>query len=229
MNYLKKLILLAVFCQMITPKADAQSIRLASDTDSVNFFLGYFFGKQLESSGIDMNLDVLMYGVRDAIAQKPLNISDEEVSQFMNQYFMRLQARVNAEALKVGQDFLAENAKKQGVITLPSGLQYKIIRQGAGKKPEMNDVVDLVYHGFLIDGTVFDSSKERGDTVSFMPSNVIQGFAEALCLMNEGSIWEIYIPSELGYGENVNPSGPIRPNSVLIFEIDLVRVRTQEE
>ena len=236
MKYLKKLIVLAVLCQMLTPKADAQSVKLTSDIDSVNFFLGYFFGKQLKPEidyfgrhyGIDVNVEVLLHGVGAAIAQT-LNISERELSLFLDQYFSRLEAKIYADVLKEGQDFLAENAKKQEIVTLPSGLQYKTIREGTGRKPEMNDVVDLVYHGTLINGMVFDSSKERGDTVSFTPNGVIQGFAEALCLMNEGSIWEIYIPSELGYGENVNPSGPIRPNSVLIFEIDLVRVRTQEE
>ena len=224
MKYLKNLVLLAFFCQLSVYKTDAQNLKLTSDIDSVNFFLGYFLGKQLGSTGIDVKLDILLQGVSDAIAQKQLNISDEDINQFMNQYFMGLQTRVNAETLKAGQDFLAANAKKQGVVTLSSGLQYKIIREGAGKKPEMNDVTELVYHGSLIDGTVFDSSKERGDTVSFAPSNVISGFAEALCLMSEGSVWEIYIPAELGYGEN--PAGNIKPNSVLIFEIDLVSVKT---
>ena len=229
MKYLKYLFVSAVFCLLNSPVTNAQSIKLASDIDSVSFFLGYYFGKQLESTGVDIKVDIMSNGLNDAIARKSTGISDEEISQFMNKYFIDLQAKVNAKNLKEGQDFLAANAKKQGVVTLPSGLQYKIIREGTGNKPEIDDYAELIYHGSLIDGTVFDSSKERGDTVTFQPGSVIPGFAEALTLMSEGAIWEIYIPAELGYGEHVNPSGPIKPNSVLIFEIDLVRTITEEE
>ena len=229
MKYLKNLFVLAVMCHINILQTYAQSVKLASDTDSVSFFLGYYFGKQMETAGVDINLEIVSRGIGDAVAKNPVNAGDEEISLFMNKYFTGLQAKNNAKNLKEGEDFLAANAKKQGIVTLPSGLQYKTIREGTGKKPEMDDFAELLYHGSLIDGTVFDSSMERGDTVCFQPGNVIQGFAEALTLMSEGSIWEIYVPAELAYGEQVNPSGPIKPNSALVFVIDFVRVLSEEE
>ncbi|MDR1173024.1 MAG: FKBP-type peptidyl-prolyl cis-trans isomerase, partial [Bacteroidales bacterium] len=129
--------------------------------------------------------------------------------------------------LKEGQDFLEENKKKQGVVTLPSGVQYEIVKEGTGAKPTEGDQVNVVYHGTLVDGTMFDSSRERGDTATFNVNGVVPGFKEALTLMNEGSSWKVYIPSELGYGER-GAGGQIKPNSVIIFEIDLIKVNKQE-
>ena len=143
---------------------------------------------------------------------------------YLQYFFTNLQTRVSEKALKEGQDWLEANKKKQGVVTLPSGLQYKIIKEGTGVKPTAEDLVEVIYHGTLIDGTVFDSTKERGDTATIPLFRVVQGFSEALTLMNEGSIWEVYIPAELGYGMNVQPGGPIPPQSTLIFELNLVKV-----
>ena len=228
MKYLKNLFIAAIFCQLMTSQANAQNIPLTSDIDSVSFYLGYMYGKQIQTAGIDLNVDVMSGGLRDAMTKTPVNLSDEEIGMFMQRYFTGLQTKISAKNLKEGQDFLAANGKKTGVVTLPSGLQYRVIKEGTGAKAAMDDFVDLVYHGTLIDGTVFDSSRERGDTVTFSPGQVIQGFAEALTLMNAGAKWEIFIPAELGYGENVNPASGIKPNSVLIFEIDLVGVKNEE-
>ena len=202
---------------------------LKTDTDSASFYLGYNFGFQVAGSEIaDFNIDAMAKGVQEAIKKgEPDDQEMQEMQMFLQRYFTNLQARASEKALKEGQDFLEENKKKQGVVTLPSGLQYKIIKEGTGIKPSMDDMADVVYHGTLVDGTVFDSSKERGDTASFNVSGVVAGFSEALTLMNEGSIWEVYIPSELGYGA-MDRGGPIKPNSVLIFEINLVKVNKQE-
>lgn len=224
MKYLKIFLVTVVFCQLAVWQVNAQNINLTSDTDSVSFYLGYMYGKQLAATGLDLNVYIMSSGIRNAIAKTPANMSDEEINTFMQQYFTGLQAKNNAKNLKEGQDFLAGNAAKPGVVTLPSGLQYKVIREGSGIKPQKGDDVDVIYHGTLVDGTVFDSSRERGDTVTFQPERVIPGFSEALTLMNEGSVWEIYIPAELGYGENVDPASGIKPNNVLIFEIALIRV-----
>jgi FKBP-type peptidyl-prolyl cis-trans isomerase len=229
MKYLKILFVWAMTHHLSVLQADAQNIKLETDTDSVSYYLGYMYGKQLEAAGVDVNVYIMSSGLRNAIAKTPGNLSDEEIGIFMQKYFTGLQTKTNAKYLKEGQDFLAANATKPGVQILPDGLQYKVIQEGTGAKPGMTDDVALIYHGTLIDGKVFDSSKERGDTINFQPSNVIAGFAEALTLMSEGSKWEIYIPAELGYGENVNPSSGIKPNSVLIFEIDLVKVTKGEE
>ncbi|MDR1154356.1 MAG: FKBP-type peptidyl-prolyl cis-trans isomerase [Bacteroidales bacterium] len=224
MKHLKILFALAMMYRLSVPQADAQNIKLETDTDSVSYYLGYMYGKQLEAAGVDVNVYIMSSGLRNAMAKTPANLSDEEIGLLMQKYFTGLQTKTNVKYLKEGQDFLAANATKPGVQILPDGLQYKVIKEGTGAKPGMTDDVALVYHGTLIDGKVFDSSRERGDTVNFQPGNVIAGFAEALTLMSEGSKWEIYIPAELGYGENVNPSSGIKPNSVLIFEIDLVKV-----
>ena len=198
-------------------------VSLKTDADTVSYYYGYFTGKQVAEQGLDeINTDALAKGWQDALKGVELKETMEEVNMFMQMYFMNLQTRISEKSLKEGQDFLEANKKKQGVVTLPSGLQYKIIREGTGAKPSEEDDVDVVYHGSLIDGTVFQSSKESGDTVTFTVGDVVPGFREALTQMNEGSIWEVYIPSELGYGEG--GGGQIKPNSVLIFEIDLVKI-----
>ena len=227
----------AVFCILVSATILLAScgggkpnykVSLKNDTDSASYYFGYFNGKQYATQVGELNTDALAKGWRDAQNAVELKESEEEVGVFMQAFFATARTRASEKALKAGQDFLKENEKKQGVVTLPSGLQYKIIREGTGAKPTKEDVVDVVYHGSLIDGTVFQSTKESGDTISFDVSGTVPGFTEALTQMNEGSIWEVYIPSELGYGENVQPGGPIPPNSVLIFELDLVKVTKQE-
>jgi len=205
-------------------------VSLKTDTDSASYYFGYFNGRQLAMQGLDeINTDAVAKGWRDALNDVKLEETDEEVGMFMQKYFMEIQARANEKSLKEAQGFFEANKKKQGVVTLPNGLQYKIIKDGSGIKPTMEDKVDVVYHGTLIDGTVFDSSKDRGDTATFNVGGVVPGFREALTLMSEGSIWEVYIPSELGYGERPPYGSQIKPNSVLIFEIDLVKVKKADE
>ena len=201
-------------------------VSLKNDVDSASYYFGYFNGKQLAAQGglDDLNTDAIAKGWRDAQKNVELVETDEDVNMFMQKFFMNVQTRAQEKSRKEGQDFLEANKKKQGVVTLPSGLQYRIIEEGSGIKPTTEDVVDVVYHGTLIDGTVFDSSIERNDTASFEVNGVVAGFSEALTLMNEGSKWEVFIPSDLGYGEMGRYGSPIKPNSVLIFEIDLVKV-----
>ena len=204
---------------------------LKTDTDSASYYLGYSMGANIANSDIEgFNINAMAKGVQEAINQgKEVDQQKmQELQMFLQAYFMNLQVRAGEKSLKEGQDFLEANKKKQGVVTLPSGLQYKIIKDGTGVKPTIEDVVDVIYHGTLIDGTVFDSSKDREDTATFNVGGVVQGFSEALTLMNEGSIWEIYIPSELGYGER-GAGGLVKPNSVLIFELNLVKVKTDDE
>ena len=205
---------------------------LKTDTDSASYYIGYSFGVQIASADMDdFNINAMAKGVQEALSRgKDVDEQKmQEVQMFLSNYFMNLQARTSEKALKEGQDFLEANKKKQGVVTLPSGLQYKIIKEGAGNKPTLEDAVDVVYHGTITDGTVFDSTKERGDTATFPVGNVVEGFKEALTLMNEGSIWEVYIPAELGYGERPPQYSPIKPNSVLIFELNLVKIRKNDE
>ena len=207
-------------------------VSLKTDTDSASYFIGYSFGTQIASADIeDFNINALAKGVQEALkkGKKVDQQKMQEIQMFLNSYFMNLQTRTSEKALKEGQAFLEANKKKQGVVTLPSGVQYKIIKEGTGIKPTEEDEVDVVYHGTLTNGTVFDSAKEKGDTATFPVGRVVEGFKEALKLMNEGSIWEVYIPSELGYGPDVRPGGPIPPNAVLIFEINMVKVKKGEK
>jgi len=206
-------------------------VSLKTETDSASYFVGYYYGVGLASMEFDdVNINALAKGLHEAL-ENGKNVDEQkmmEIQMFLNNYVGQLQARAQEKSLKEGQDFLEANMKKQGVVTLPSGLQYKIIQDGSGPKATMEDEVDVVYHGTLIDGTVFDSSKERGDTVPIRVGGVVTGFGEALTLMSEGSIWEVYIPSELGYGQNVRPGGLVPPNAVLIFEINAVKVKKAE-
>ena len=143
----------------------------------------------------------------------------------MEFYHDELMERKYGDNRRAGEAFLAENAKKDSVVTLPSGLQYKIIKQGDGEVPKSNSKVEVNYEGRLIDGTVFDSSYKRNKPQEFGVMGVIPGFSEALQLMPVGSEWEIYIPQELGYGDRENPNSPIKPYSALIFKVELVGVK----
>ena len=141
---------------------------------------------------------------------------------------MAKQAEVAKKNKTEGDAFLAENKKKEGVKTLPSGLQYKVIKAGTGKKPKMNDTVTVNYRGTLIDGTEFDNSYKRGQPATFQVNGVIPGWTEALQLMEQGAKWQLFIPSNLAYGERGAPGGQIGPNATLIFEIELISIQEKK-
>ena len=177
--------------------------------DKFSYSIGLGIGQNLSSMGIG-NLAV------DDFAQA---IKDEIV----NKYFEELESKMGAVAIEQGQAFLEENKKGPGVVVLPSGLQYEIIKEGTGKKPKATDQVRCHYEGTLIDGTLFDSSIQRGEPAVFGVNQVIPGWVEALQLMPEGSKWKLYIPSELGYGAR-GAGEMIPPHSTLIFEVELLEV-----
>jgi len=210
-------------------------VSLKTEVDSVSYFFGYYLGIQLAYAEFekieDVKFNALAKGLKEAIenGKKVDEQKMQELQMYLTQFMGKMQSKASEKALKEGQDWLEANKKKQGVVTLPSGLQYKILKEGTGIKPTLEDEVDVVYHGSLIDGKVFESTRESGDTATFNVGRVVQGFSEALTLMNEGSIWEVYIPAELGYGENVRPGGPIPPQSTLIFELNLVKVKKSNE
>ena len=201
-------------------------VTLKNDIDTASYFLGYHHGIIIfDLDFYDLNTEAYVKGMLDAMkvgAEWDDYLQSEQFS-FLNDFGMKLIERQNQKFYQEGIDFLEANKVKPNVVTLPSGLQYKIIREGAGiKPPGMDDAVEVMFHGTLIDGTVFDSAKERGYSAIFEVSEAIAGLAEALKLMTEGAIWEIYIPSELGWGIGGAPK--IKPYSVLIFEIELIRV-----
>lgn len=161
--------------------------------------------------------------MQDVINEAPLAMSYDEAKEVMNDYFTKLQGERLEVNLKAGEEFLAINKNRPGVVTLPSGLQYEILKEGNGSKPKATDQVKCHYHGTLIDGTVFDSSVERGQPATFGVNQVIPGWVEALQLMPVGSKWKLFIPSNLAYGK-AGAGQSIEPNSTLIFEVEILDI-----
>jgi FKBP-type peptidyl-prolyl cis-trans isomerase FklB len=197
---------------------------LKSAIDTVAYAIGLSVAGSLKAQGLaDINTNVLMAGINEALKGSKTAMSPEQANQYIGQYFQK-QASLKGEAnLKTGEKFLEENKKRPSVKTTESGLQYEVMKMGEGPKPADTSRVKTHYHGTLIDGTVFDSSVERGEPVEFPVNGVIKGWQEALQLMPVGSKFKLYIPSNLAYGERA--AGPtIGPNSALIFEVELLEI-----
>ena len=199
--------------------------------DKVSYALGLGIGQQLAQMGAtDLNVDDFAQSIKDVLAGNELKVSHREAQQIVQEYFAKKEEVLNAEraekgkaAKAEGERYLAENAKKDGVITLPSGLQYKVLREGNGKKPSAKDSVKCHYEGFLIDGTVFDSSVQRGEPATFGLQQVIAGWTEGLQLMQEGAKYRFFIPYRLAYGEG-GAGQMIPPYAALIFDVELIEV-----
>ena len=192
--------------------------------DKFSYAIGLGIGQNLLSMGAQgINVEDFAQAIADVLNRKETAISHNEAREIVNKYFAELEEKMNAENIDKGQAFLAENAQKEGVVTLPSGLQYEVITEGNGKKPSATDRVKCHYEGTLIDGTLFDSSIKRGQPAVFGVNQVIKGWVEALQLMGEGSKWRLYIPSELGYGAQ-QAGEMIPPHSTLIFDVELIEV-----
>ncbi len=192
--------------------------------DKFSYGLGMGIGQNLLSMGVDgMNIEDFVKGVSDILAGNKPALSHAEAQQVVTEHFKKL-AEAEYEAVKkAGEEFLAANAKKEGVVVLPSGLQYEVITEGTGKKPGATDKVECHYEGTLIDGTVFDSSIKRGEAATFGVNQVIKGWVEALQLMQEGAKWRLYIPYNLAYGER-GAGEMIPPYSTLVFEVELIKI-----
>jgi FKBP-type peptidyl-prolyl cis-trans isomerase FklB len=214
-----------------------EKLALKNQKDKVSYSIGLNIGRNLandlKKQSIDIDPNILTKGIQDALAGgKPL-LTDQEIQETMVAFQKEMMAKweeIGKKNKAEGEAFLAENKKKEGVKTLPSGLQYKVIKAGTGKKPKADDTVTVNYRGTLINGTEFDSSSKRGQPATFPVSGgIIRGWTEALQLMGEGAKWELFIPSNLAYGER-GTSGMIGPNATLIFEIELVSIKekTQE-
>ncbi|NSL90538.1 FKBP-type peptidyl-prolyl cis-trans isomerase [Chitinophaga solisilvae] len=201
---------------------------LKTSLDSVSYGIGLNIAENLKLQGLNnVNTALLAKAIQDALTNKTLTLSKEQSDMSISNYLQQLKAEKSAKNREAGVKFLAENKSKPGVVTLPSGLQYQIIKEGNGPKPTINDKVKTHYHGTLIDGTVFDSSVDRGEPISFPVSGVIKGWTEALQLMPVGSKWRLFIPSELAYGER--QAGPkIGPGSALVFDVELLEIVQQE-
>lgn len=192
--------------------------------DKISYALGLSIGNNFAASGIKkVDFEDFMKGMQDVLNEAQPAMSYDEAKQVINDYFANLQAEQLELNKKAGEEFLAINKNKAGVVTLPSGLQYEILKKGEGKTPAATDQVKCHYHGTLIDGTVFDSSVQRGTPATFGVNQVIPGWVEALQLMPVGSKWKLFIPSNLAYGE-AGAGQAIGPNSTLIFEVEVLDI-----
>ncbi|MBI4596185.1 MAG: FKBP-type peptidyl-prolyl cis-trans isomerase [Candidatus Tectomicrobia bacterium] len=228
-----KYLWIVVFCLgILVSQVNAQEgAELKSQKDKVSYSIGLSIGKDLKKESLDIDVDLLTKGIKDAIAGGKTLMSDQEVGEAMAAFQKEMMAKQGARMKAVGEKnktegeaFLVENKKKEGVVTLPSGLQYKVIKAGDGEMPKASDTVSTNYRGTLVDGTEFDSSYKRGQAVTFPVNGVIPGWTEALQLMKVGSKWELYVPSNLAYGEK-GAGHNIGPNATLIFEVELISIK----
>ena len=193
--------------------------------DKISYALGLSLGNNLLQSGIkSLDYQQLAKAIQDVFEKKEPEITYQEAQAILNDFFQSLQEKQNSRNIEEGKAFLAENAKRKEVTTLPSGLQYEIIQKGEGPTPKASDTVEVHYHGTLIDGNVFDSSVLRGEPAVFGVTQVIQGWVEALQLMPVGSKWKLFIPSDLAYGAN-GAGQAIGPHTALVFEVELLGIK----
>jgi FKBP-type peptidyl-prolyl cis-trans isomerase FklB len=241
---MKQLAFLLLCCALLVSPSQAQKAKspktaaagkgtgtLTTQKDQISYILGFQIGSNFKQQGIDIAPEILLRGLSDALHEKPMALPDS-VARVAYMAFQQEMMKKQQEAMgkvaainKVqGDAFLAANKAKDSVITLPSGLQYKVITPGTGKSPTATDTVVTNYRGTLIDGTEFDNSYSRGEPATFPVNGVIKGWTEALLLMKEGAKWQLFIPAELAYGER--PRGKvIGPNATLIFDIELIKVK----
>ncbi len=221
-----KMMLVVAFSVMTVLTATAQKSKFATSEDSLSYALGVANYKYYVADSIEIKTKMFTKGMTDASKEKAL-MNDTTASAFIVSYMQRRQrARLMAEyskQIEAAKSWLAENGKKEGVVTLPSGLQYKILTQGTGSRPGPEDIVKVHYTGTTIDGTKFDSSYDRGEPAQFRVSNVIRGWVEGLQLMNEGTKMMLFIPYDLAYGER-GAGNIIKPFETLIFEVELLEV-----
>lgn len=206
-----------------------QALSLETQEQKVSYSFGLMLGKRMSNDLPELEMNIFVQGLKDAFEGKSQLLTDEQVGEILSQ-FQREQQQQQLEKVQqqseenkqTGEAFLKANKDKEGVVTLESGLQYKILNEGKGVQPGLNDVVKVHYTGSLINGEVFDSSVERGQPAQFPVNGVISGWTEALQLMPTGSKWQLYIPANLAYGPNGNRS--IGPNETLLFEVELLEV-----
>ncbi len=230
-----KLLLAAASLFLLTGFASAEMQELKTDKDRLSYSMGVATGTQMKRQSIEVDADMFARGLKDVVSGGKLQMTDQEVQDALMKFQQEMAAKqaekhkqMAEKNKKEGEAFLAANKTKEGVKTLPSGLQYKIIKEGSGKSPKETDTVTTNYSGTLIDGTEFDSSFKRGEPATFQVKGVIKGWTEALQLMKEGAKWQLFIPSDLAYGER-GAGATIGPNSTLIFEVELLSINSSGE
>jgi FKBP-type peptidyl-prolyl cis-trans isomerase FklB len=224
---------LSIFILVGQACAEEQTV-LKSQKDKVSYIIGVDIGNNLKRQSVDVDTDLLLKGMKDALAGEKLLLTEDEIRETMTSFSAEMKKKHEEELKKAaeknkkeGEEFLAENKKKEGVKTLESGLQYKVLEEGTGASPTADDTVTVNYVGKLLDGTEFDSSYKRGQPATFPVKGVIKGWTEALQLMKEGAKWKLFIPSDLAYGEKGAPP-TIGPNATLIFDVELISINKQE-
>lgn len=205
------------------------SLAKPSGIDQVSYSVGYMMGSNVQSSAKDLNQAELIKGMKDGYSGKPSALSQAQMEQVIANYQQQQTATLLIKNTQQEKAFLAQNAKKAGVITTKSGLQYQILKQGKGKKPKASDIVKVKYTGKLLDGTVFDSTDlHGGEAVVFPLDEVIAGWTEGVQLMPVGSQYRFFVPSSLAYGEQGMPQGNIEPNAMLVFDIELLAINPKD-
>lgn len=204
---------------------------LKTEKQKLSYALGIYFSQSIAQQKDELDKDAFIQAIDDIFTNSKPKLTQEEIQTVLSDYQQKLASKMDAVASEnklKGEKFLNENKKKEGVVVLDSGLQYKVVKEGEGEKPGKDSFVKVHYHGTLIGGEVFDSSYERGTPVTLSLNQVIKGWQEAVPLMNVGSKWQIYVPSEMAYGSRGAGGGAIGPNETLIFDIELLAVNSQE-
>lgn len=224
---MKKLLIMTLGLAL-APSAFAANNNLSTSEQKASYTLGADLAKNFTEQGLKIDIQAFTLGLEDAIKNRPLKLTEEEMMSAINDVKKEMLEKQQADRkligdanIKEGQAFLANNAKKAGVITLPSGVQYKVITKGKGASPSEEDTLIAHYSGTLIDGTEFDSSYKRGTPLKFQMDNVIKGWGEVMKRMNPGSKWEVYIPADMAYGAK-GAGQAIGPHQTLIFTIELI-------
>jgi FKBP-type peptidyl-prolyl cis-trans isomerase FklB len=229
---MKKLIVVALVLSIFSSMVIAQKKGTPkTKKEKISYSIGVNIGKNMKTQGIDLDQGLLTQGIKDGLNSSKTAMSDKDMEASMTAFQQEIMGKMQAKQkvdgeknAKEGEAFLAANKKKEGVVTLSSGLQYKILKSGDGPKPTKDQTVKCHYRGTLIDGTEFDSSYKRGEPTEFPVGQVVKGWIEALQLMPVGSKWQLFIPSDLAYGPN-GAGQMIGPNATLIFDIELVSIK----
>jgi FKBP-type peptidyl-prolyl cis-trans isomerase len=221
----------AALCALTAQAGADEATSLKTPQEKLSYGIGADLGRNLKRLGIDVNPELIRKGIADGLSDGKLQMSDEEIGAALQGLQAQIQRKAaqaasvaGEENKKAGEAFLAQNKSKEGVVSLPSGLQYRILKAGDGKKPTEADTVECNYRGTLVNGTEFDSSYRRGQPATFGVTQVIPGWKEALQLMPVGSKWQLFVPPELAYGER-GAGREIGPNATLIFEVELLAIK----
>ena len=222
MKKIFSILVLSLFISNIHAQKPIKKVKLENELDSFSYALGVSIASNLKNQEIlEVNALAIGKAIQDVYANEQ-TMDETQANKFIQNYFDKKDSGSYEENVNEGKKFLEENSKKEGVVTLQSGLQYKVIKEGTGVQPSATGFVRTHYEGKLINGTVFDSSYQRGEPLEFALNEVISGWTEGLKLMKEGSVWELYIPYNLAYGSR--DMGQIKPFSTLIFKVELIKV-----